>query len=104
MVIQLNVYSPCTLTSHVVCILPSETACRSKGSIIIYEMGGPYLPQILISLANDLIQANDLIPCPFIFPKDSKKIKVQNFSPPLNDASKIVRPPSRRVENFSPPL
>ena len=42
--------------------------------------------------------------CPFILPKDSKKSKVENFSPPLRDALKIFRPPLRdALKNFRPP-
>ena len=31
--------------------------------------------------------------CPFILPKDSEKSTIENFSPPLQDALKIFRPP-----------
>ena len=42
--------------------------------------------------------------CPFILPKDSKKSKVENFSPPLRDALKIFRPPfATRWKIFAPP-
>ena len=51
---------------------------------------GPHYMQILISLANGLIyKAND-----------SKKFEIRK-SPP-NDTSKIVHPPSRHVQKFSP--
>ena len=41
--------------------------------------------------------------CPFDLPKDSEKSTIENFLPPLQDALKIFRPPSRAVENFSTP-
>ena len=76
-----------------------------KGRFIIYEMGGAvYTANRYISREWPYLSKR-FYTCPFIFPKESEKNKSQNFSPPLNDASKIFRPPpSRRVQNFSPPL
>ena len=63
------------------------------GKIHYSSPGGRHPPEILITLANHLIFAKDFFTCPFISPKDSKKSKVENFSPPLRDALKIFRPP-----------
>ena len=42
--------------------------------------------------------------CPFIFPKDSKKFKIQNCSPPPSATRpKFFAPPSWRVRILSPP-
>ena len=47
-----------------------------KGKFIIYEMGA-------VPPANPYISRKRFYKCPFIFPKDSKKLKTQNvFSPP----------------------
>ena len=55
-------------------------------------LGGRHIPQILISLANGLIYANGFIRVPLFF------LRI-----PKNSKSKIVCPPRRRVQNFSPP-
>ena len=48
-----------------------------KGKFIIYEMGA-------VPPANPYISRKRFYKCPFIFPKDSKKLKTQNvFSPPM---------------------
>ena len=42
--------------------------------------------------------------CPFIFPKDSKKFKIQNFSPPQMTRPKFFAPPfATRPKFFAPP-
>ena len=73
-----------------------------EGSLFMRWGGGAHLPQILISLAYDLIWANNFIRVPLFslrIPKNSKskifcppKWRVQNV-PPLRDTSKIFRPP-----------
>merc|ERR1711884_263845 len=55
----------------------------NKGSFRIYGLGGRHIPQILISLANDLIYANGFIRVPLFF------LRI-----PKNSKSKIVLPPS----------
>ena len=52
-----------------------------KGKFIIYEMGA-------VPPANPYISRKRFYKCPFIFPKDSKKLKTQIFFSPPNDTSK----------------
>ena len=40
--------------------------------------------------------------CPFIFPYDSKKFKIQNFGHPFGDTSKKFRPPSQLIQIVCP--
>ena len=75
-----------------------------KGSFRIYGLGGAaYSANPYISCEWPYLRKR-FYTCPFIFPKDSKKFEIQNFSPPLDDASKIFRPPfATRPNSFAPP-
>ena len=75
-----------------------------KGSFRIYGLGGRHIPQILISLANDLICANDFIRVPLFFLRIPKNLKSKIFRPPFATRPKFFAPPSRRVQILSPPL
>ena len=69
---------------------PLSQKQKPLGKVHYLWDGGPHLPQIVISLANDFIQANDFIRVPL------SKI-------PKNSKSKNVRPPIWRVQKMLPP-
>ena len=82
-----NVY----LTTSTICM----SASQYKGSFIIPRLGGGTSSGNPYNSRESLYLRKRFFTCPFILPKDSKKSKVENFSPPLRDALKNFRPPLR---------
>lgn len=92
-----------------------KTCLAHKGRFRIYEIWrGQHLPQILISLANDIIYTNNFIHVPLLFLRIPKIQKSKIFcphlvthptSPPSQHIQNILHPPLRHIKKFStPPL